>query len=194
MLTLTCACLRCWLRNTIATAKQEYVLSPRKLRHVKNMLRWECTMAYCQEDTPLWNQISNIAIDMGKMVNTTHNIIPVTPDLVSRQQVIDELTPLSWWYDMVINYVRRDLTFKIDVLPAIAALAQDASNRTGYQYLAGVWAEDFRRGLVWESHGSKSDSSHCPWSWLPNSANAAHIKQSSWLSLTRSRRSYLVVE
>jgi hypothetical protein len=59
------------------------------------------------------------------------------------------------------------LTFQKDRFPAIAGLAREFADRTGYHYMAGIWAEDFRRGLLWEGVVPESYNGLGPsWSWV----------------------------
>jgi hypothetical protein len=42
------------------------------------------------------------------------------------------------------------MTFPEDKFPAFSGSAAEFANRTGYQWKAGIWVQDFRRGLLWE--------------------------------------------
>jgi len=73
---------------------------------------------------------------------------------------------IHWWYEQINNYAYRQLTFSKDRFPALSGLAKEFSDRTGYHYKAGIWLEDFRRGLLWSALGNEVNLSHSPsWSW-----------------------------
>ena len=58
----------------------------------------------------------------------------------------------SFWYEMVTEYMRRNLTKSDDKLPALsgmATLVQD--DRPGDIYLAGNWKQDLEKSLFWEA-------------------------------------------
>ncbi|KAK0100835.1 hypothetical protein ONS95_007282 [Cadophora gregata] len=73
---------------------------------------------------------------------------------------------IAWWYRQVNEYATRELTHFTDRFPALSGLAKEYSDRTGYHYTAGIWLEDFRRGLLWKSIGGRTDARYSPsWSW-----------------------------
>ena len=77
---------------------------------------------------------------------------------------------LCWWYGMLTFYLRKDLTRYSDRLPAIAGLAKDFSNYTGFHYKCGIWEEDILGGLSWIAYGQKQSgdfsTSSPSWSWV----------------------------
>jgi hypothetical protein len=52
-------------------------------------------------------------------------------------------------FTVVMDHSRRALTKSEDKLPAISGVASLVQKATGYRYLAGLWAEDIRRSLIW---------------------------------------------
>jgi hypothetical protein len=56
------------------------------------------------------------------------------------------------WGKMVEEYGLRGLTKEEDKLAAISGLAHEIGTRTGGTYYAGLWKEDFVRGLLWGSY------------------------------------------
>jgi len=64
---------------------------------------------------------------------------------------------LDTWYKLVSDYTGRNLTRQSDKLPAISSLASLFADHFGLSYLAGIWQEDFRRGLLWEAPYSQND-------------------------------------
>ncbi|KAG9237701.1 hypothetical protein BJ875DRAFT_369358, partial [Amylocarpus encephaloides] len=79
---------------------------------------------------------------------------------------------MNFWYATVQNYLQRSITFHDDILPAIAGVAQKFQQRTGFHYKAGLWMEDFHRGLLWQSDGliiHAISTNNPPWSWTSTS-------------------------
>ncbi|KAF4544567.1 Heterokaryon incompatibility protein [Lasiodiplodia theobromae] len=58
-------------------------------------------------------------------------------------------TAMQRWYELMEEYSLRDLTYQQDRLPAICGLARDVSDRLGLEYVAGLWASDLQKGLLW---------------------------------------------
>jgi len=54
------------------------------------------------------------------------------------------------WQQIIKDYSGRKLTYALDKLPAISALAHDIQERTGVQYLAGLWRDRLVWTLLWE--------------------------------------------
>jgi hypothetical protein len=62
----------------------------------------------------------------------------------------------------------RSLTKREDKLPAISGLAKEVYQQTGFMYQAGIWLEDFQRGLLWMAYeyGERGNKYLAPsWSW-----------------------------
>ncbi|KAI7788115.1 hypothetical protein LA080_013422 [Diaporthe eres] len=53
------------------------------------------------------------------------------------------------WCSAVGDYSRRRLTRADDKLPAISGIASKFGAKMGFQYVAGLWAEDIVQGLAW---------------------------------------------
>ena len=56
------------------------------------------------------------------------------------------------WYGVVEDFTRRNMKFKKDALPALSGLAQAFAPRLGDgndTYVAGLWKDDIRLGLLW---------------------------------------------
>jgi hypothetical protein len=72
------------------------------------------------------------------------------------------------WYDLLIEYNKRSITQKSDVLPALSGLAMRFQQTIGDTYLAGLWSGDLKTGLLWSVDGSsqRSTTYRAPsWSW-----------------------------
>ncbi|KIX94553.1 uncharacterized protein Z520_09599 [Fonsecaea multimorphosa CBS 102226] len=77
------------------------------------------------------------------------------------------------WRDLVEEYTRRDLTIPDDTLPAISGLASQLQQHLNLHssYCAGLWKEDFVRGLCWRHDWYNSRKRTPPtkspsWSWV----------------------------
>ena len=101
---------------------------------------------------------------------------------------------LDHWYFIVNEYVKRSLTMEQDRFPALSGIASQIQRRTGYQYKAGIWEEDFHVGLLWSSNGTgqKRENIKCPsWTWAgvvfpgPGWSNAPYDIWSGPRSITR---------
>lgn len=72
------------------------------------------------------------------------------------------------WWKIVSEYSKKELTYEIDVLPALSGLASLIHTATGDQYLAGIWRSDLPEALRWvpESPDWRSSTYLAPtWSW-----------------------------
>ena len=85
-----------------------------------------------------------------------------------------------WWYEILEDYCRRDLTFPMDQLPAISGIAAAVQRFTLNTYLAGLWQNDIASGLAWMSFHTDQYSFdtqppyHGPsWSWARSDCRGA---------------------
>jgi hypothetical protein len=62
------------------------------------------------------------------------------------------LDPLLLWYDIVIDFTMRQLSFKSDKFPAISGLAREVHRNLRQQYKASLWLNDMHIGLLWSSY------------------------------------------
>jgi hypothetical protein len=72
------------------------------------------------------------------------------------------------WYEIVDQYLPRNVTFLKDTFPAISAVAKEVHQASKFTYKAGIWKEDAHKGLMWVTH---APTKRCPeyiapsWSW-----------------------------
>jgi hypothetical protein len=62
----------------------------------------------------------------------------------------------------------RALNRREDIFPALSGVVNEVTKRTGFTYRAGIWLEDFHRGLTWviEGNSDRVGSYIAPsWSW-----------------------------
>ncbi|CAK7232355.1 hypothetical protein SCUCBS95973_008232 [Sporothrix curviconia] len=88
---------------------------------------------------------------------------------------------LTDFYHFIEFYAQRRLTFGIDKFPAVTSFAQNVHaalkrHSSGFEYMAGVWSGDFRRGLLFcpqrmhAPHVLQANEKDClyrapSWSW-----------------------------
>jgi hypothetical protein len=75
---------------------------------------------------------------------------------------------LSFWYKIVGQYRKRQLTFEKDKFPALSGIAMEMAERINYTYVAGLWLEDIHAGLLWLTEGTccRNKEYVAPsWSW-----------------------------
>ncbi|KAH6683453.1 heterokaryon incompatibility protein-domain-containing protein [Halenospora varia] len=146
---------------------QESVLSPRRIDFASGQTYWSCrTTSLCESfphiDTGDNETLIVSAKDLFRMEATNHAPNPVC------HPVGPYNTPISWWDKMLHSFFKREVSVHSDLLPAVAGVAAKIEERSGYTYKAGLWLEDFHRGLLWQSHGSveKVENATAPsWSW-----------------------------
>jgi hypothetical protein len=140
---------------------QEDWLSMRSIHFCSDQMVWEC-----QEDT-LWASDSAPQLILEpprrQILCLTNQVIRTS----GRQQ-----TPTLLWLETVNEYAGRRLTVFSDFFPAISGLARAVRSQSTSEmtYAAGIWLEDWRRGILWSSDGlamkRKSDRYIAPsWSW-----------------------------
>jgi hypothetical protein len=150
--------------QTRAWVLQEKALSVRRLHYQSTGLSWHCQAVASTEIRPTLLQP---LLDIRELHRIPHKSLPLRIDYGIRFQLEGDPATLAWWYAQVSDYAARQLTFKKDRFPAIAGLASEFAKRTGYHYMAGIWAEDFHRGLLWKGTVPSSHSGIGPsWSWV----------------------------
>jgi hypothetical protein len=131
---------------------QEDILAVRTVHYCGSSIQWQC--------------------QKHRKAESIHGSFPNDPDIRplkylflrgSTNNVIG-----GSWYRIVESYMQRELTRPEDMFPAISGIAREISRQTGFIYRAGIWLEDFHRGLLWAFHrdADRSDSYVAPtWSW-----------------------------
>jgi hypothetical protein len=142
------------LDNTTATplsnrawALQERLLAPRTLHFGISQLFWQCATKF--------------ACDRYR-----HQL----PEYLA-QFLISNIELHKTWRHIVFIYSKGLLTHQSDKLVAIAGIAEAIRNKTGDEYLAGLWRKDLETQLCWRVEDSPSslelDLAGVPsWSWL----------------------------
>ena len=145
--------------NRRAWALQERILSSRIIHFVQNQVLWECATHVATEFDYIQAETLH-GTSLGFTRSEDHYTTMKTFPLVSYLE----------WYNILMDYTSRALTYRSDRLPAIWALAQDIQIRLGGAYVAGLFKEDLIRGMLFSrtvpSPRSTNPSDDAPsWSW-----------------------------
>ena len=151
------------LLSTRAWIFQERFMSRRILHITSEQMMWECRSCHIAESAP--SSLQNGAPWLEGLVKTLRGVI------LSQSALMD------YWPRLVEEYTQRKLTLGKDKLPALSGLAKYIATRTkdstSEDYIAGMWSENLKTDLLWES--SWDDPDHLPrrpsewraptWSW-----------------------------
>ncbi|PQE26592.1 hypothetical protein CJF30_00001352 [Rutstroemia sp. NJR-2017a BBW] len=131
---------------TRAWAFQERLLSTRTLHVHAEELFWECksrNMCECTAlDTQSHQQQSELEILPGSQ-GFKGRYAEICAGIQSIQQMAD------YWLRLVVAYSSLTLTYESDRLQALSGLATRLSKHFRSEYLAGLWAFDLPRSLIW---------------------------------------------
>ncbi|KAI0630020.1 heterokaryon incompatibility protein-domain-containing protein, partial [Trametes polyzona] len=138
---------------------QELVMSPRALIFTSERLLYRC---------------QTTTVNVG---GTPHSTFLEVPRLPLSILAVDRLVSahardsahLSWW-DVVMEYNPRTLSFPTDKLVACAGLADEYQAVLGSKYLAGLWRDSLLCDLLWcvpcGASNSRPQQYRAPsWSW-----------------------------
>jgi len=119
-----------------AWVQQERVLSTRIFMYSDLELLFECrTAIFCECGRyPYQMKIGHRHGEIGRGTNSHPG---------------DSLGMFRFWNSVVRDYTRRELTYDGDILPAISAVAALVQEKTGDEYLAGLWKSELPVALLW---------------------------------------------
>lgn len=126
--------------NQRGWALQERLLSPRVLTFGVHQMYWQCQ---CK-----------LQCDGG---STRKFTTPVRLGHEFFKRGSDIATPTessqiyNKWRALVFDYTSRELSLRTDMLPALSGIATRFAKVLGDSYCAGLWRNDLRQGLGWES-------------------------------------------
>ncbi|OCK84014.1 HET-domain-containing protein [Lepidopterella palustris CBS 459.81] len=120
--------------DTRAWCLQEEALSPRLLKYNRTHMSWHCSD---------WADIHEDGRQKYHYDNWYR--IPATLELA------DDGKRRHIWHMILTNYTKRHMTFGKDKLPALAGVATEFHQRTGDEYLAGMWRSQLPLGLMWRT-------------------------------------------
>ncbi|KAH8648071.1 heterokaryon incompatibility protein-domain-containing protein [Tricladium varicosporioides] len=160
-----------------AWTMQEDALSPRSLKWSTQELVWSCrTAQYSEEDIDgrtFAQRSAQTGVAKFKEVCLSPKNLQITSGMIKyeKQLKLDYNNyVLGLWLDLLVRYLRRNITFHNDRLPAISGFAKEIARHTGYNYKAGLWEQNIHMELVWhvyEDSGNPRDVEYMApsWSW-----------------------------
>jgi hypothetical protein len=143
---------------------QERILSPRVLHFHHHELKWECqSLTTCE----------------CSLTPTSHDKQKQASGLGSES---DPHSMNDKWRKMVQEYVKLDLTYASDRLPAFSGLAKHIQKTYGRgRYLAGLWDDSLLEDLMWWVREGDAQNTWRPkewrapsWSWASREGPILH--------------------
>lgn len=137
---------------------QEWMLSPRVL-HINGLTLWDCFNGYANE------------LDHRKIEEAT---LQRSPEEFGKVEGIS-------WESIVVEYSKRQITKRADLLPALAGLAESYRRVTKWTYLAGIWRETMPISLLWQAdrHARAdrriTDQTMPSWSWAHSNSPVSYL-------------------
>lgn len=124
---------------------QEEVLTSRALIFTGEGMKWRCSVAVASESDPEPNVRPMSGPDARETLAVMHMW------LFAREQAERRSCPppMITWYNMLQLYSDRLLTYPSDILAAVKGLSAIFAEVHHVTYIAGLWREDFLRGLTW---------------------------------------------
>ncbi|CAK7244583.1 MAG: hypothetical protein STHCBS139747_006127 [Sporothrix thermara] len=138
---------------------QELVFASRILFYGRDQIYWFCPQGGYKSTEAMpdgilyphnkYPSISSFYYAQGQTTRITNNSCKNDDPAAVESILVD-------YYHFIESYSQRRLTFGTDKFPAVASFAQNVhaaleAHSSGFEYMAGVWRGDFRRGLL-----------HCP--------------------------------
>jgi hypothetical protein len=167
--------------NTRGWVLQEEKLSRRTLTLGKTGIKWECKFGKAAED-----DMYGIGTGRRREGDRIRNRLfePVGSNPWSSAQVLSldflsvfrdgfsssSAADFHWyWFSLVHDYSKRNLTYSSDKLVALSGLANAIKEIVGKAYAAGLWEDNLNFDLLWKTVGQsypKPTSYRAPsWSW-----------------------------
>ncbi len=149
---------------------QEEVLSSRVLRYSKDTIQWRCLNGKWNERYPDRN---------GEETCHAWSLTPIRTQGVLTSRYI-----MSYWYNLVVDYVSRDITHNSDRLMAIYAITKKFATTLGEEnYKAGLWLNDIHAGLLWAPQfpGAVKIKEYVAPSWSWASIDLGVLKDAAYL-------------
>ncbi|EHK99289.1 hypothetical protein M7I_4854 [Glarea lozoyensis 74030] len=167
--------------NTRGWVLQEEKLSRRTLTLGKTGIKWECKFGKAAE-----NDMYGIGTGRRRKSDRIRNRLfePVGSNPWSDTQVLSldflsvfrdgyrSSSPAEfhwYWFSLVHDYSKRNLTYSSDKLVALSGLANAIKRIVRKEYAAGLWEDNLNYDLLWKAVGQpypKPKSYRAPsWSW-----------------------------
>lgn len=125
---------------------QESLLSPRHLYYGVHKIYWSCPGGFESADGLPAGARTPPPID-PVVSSTLHG--EILAQTRGEMRNLEDL--LVAYYELVMTYTSRRLTYDSDKLPAFSGVARLINTVLHGEYLAGLWSFDFNRGLSWHS-------------------------------------------
>lgn len=160
---------------------QERLLAPRTIYFGPQEITWECLEAsncQCLQDEPerkhKWKAYAPW-LDAGSLGSFSITKKVVNPRLLSswNQQTIRRC-----WHRLVEEYSKLELSYELDILPALCGIAALLEPFQGSAYLAGLWEDSLFQDLLWHSErsGQGPTATARPAQWRAPSWSWASLK------------------
>jgi hypothetical protein len=152
---------------------QERLLSTRILHYSTSEMFWECNTCSTREGSAAEHEEQLKERLLGDMEGADFKRIL---QQITINPKLPEKDIFAVWYRLVKQYTRRSLSWPSDKFPAISALATSFGDASGFNYIAGIWAED-AQGLLWlrSVKGQATDAVYHSYTWEPE-----HYRAPSW--------------
>lgn len=133
--------------NTRGWTLQERILSRRSIFFGQDQIHWECQTARCSQSTQMEPQ------EFSGRTGGVSSLKSVLDLKYGSSGSVDQEETLKLWYEMLSLFVKRDLSFPDDKLPALSGIVsifdKALSGTETSSYQAGLWKQDVERGLMW---------------------------------------------
>ncbi|KAI9924872.1 hypothetical protein ASPWEDRAFT_172166 [Aspergillus wentii DTO 134E9] len=143
---------------------QERYLARRMLLYGADQLFWECRTVSQAEDG---DAVAHNPHHLDRLCETA----AIERSIFGPRPLGDAKVNYRGWYEMVEEYMRRNITVQSDRLPALSGLANAMAQISKDTYMAGLWKKGLVEGLLWSgtSHEKplqRASPTHAPsWSW-----------------------------
>ena len=128
---------------------QEELLSKRLLYYTRREMIWQCRAGKATEPEEEPTRDPTLFSIVKELQNGSDSSEDSKRSMAAKYKV---------WYEVLKEYVARDLTSENDCLPAISAIADSFHTQLEEQYCAGLWRGDLLFGLLWSLHCSSGGS------------------------------------
>jgi hypothetical protein len=159
--------------STRAWTSQERLLSPRTIHFARGQMYWECRYNFIAEDgalfqpsffsTDLLLDTQNIEFEKHGMQGSGISLVegdwPDTGQLSGRWR--------GGWLAHITDFCQRNLTNEQDKLPALSGIAKFIAQKTGDQYLAGLWKKHLLEDLHWRTYARGENTVQAKYGFEP---------------------------
>jgi hypothetical protein len=144
----------CWDTSPLlnrAWVLQERLLSTRILHIHAEELFWECnsrTVCECTSlDGDAWSKRPHDSYLWAGIIPGAEGLKGDYAEILAGTKTTQQIA--DYWLELVSEYTSLKLTYGSDRLPALSGLAASLSKQIHSEYMAGLWACDLVRSLIW---------------------------------------------